>query len=110
MLTDITIQLSDEPELACVAERYVAGGRPAVLLVDVATGEPWCDLTVNLPDYIVPDEETGSFVPEDHGRYLDVLAARRAAEVVGERQYGSFHSRAYMVRFSGALLAPEGDE
>lgn len=107
MVTNVTIQLGQEPELACVADRYTSGGRPAVLLADAATGEPWCDLTVNLPDYLVPDPGTDGFVPADRERYLDVLVERDLAEVIGECRYGNFGQRAYMVRFADALLATE---
>lgn len=110
MVTSVSIQLEDVPKLVCVASRYTSGGRPAVLLHEADTGEPWCDLTVNLPDYIVPDPETDGFVPTDRERYLDVLADSGYAEVIGECRYGGFGSRAYMVRFADALLARDEGE
>lgn len=76
MVTSITIQLEDTPELTCVAGRYSHGGRPAVLLQDARTGESWGDLTVDLPESTVPDGAADTFVPADQGHYLNVLVDR----------------------------------
>ena len=105
MPNNYTIELPDTSALVPVADRYADNGRPAILLVEQDTGDLWCDLTVNLPDYALPDDDW-TFVPAERRAYLRVLEqAGLIADAGGAVPYGNFGQRALMVRFSSELLA-----
>lgn len=105
MLNDHVIEPPDTPPLVPVADRYACNGRPAILLVERDTDGLWCDLTVNLPDYVLPGDDW-AFVPEERKVYLHALErAGLVEEVGGAVPYGSFGQRALMVRLGAGLLA-----
>ena len=100
----VTIDLPHTPPLVPLVSRYVCGGRPAVVLICAETDEPWCDLTVNLPDYELPDDDW-TFVPEKAYDYVCALeCAGLIDEVGGFVPYGNFGQRAVAVRFDERLL------
>lgn len=99
----VTIDLPHTPPLVLLVSRYVCGGRPAAVLVCAETDELWCDLTVNLPYYELPDDWT--FVPEKAYDYVCALeCAGLIDEVGGFVPYGNFGQRAVAVRFDERLL------
>ena len=104
------IELPDTPALTPVLDRYASNGRPAVQLYEAAPDDAdddglWCDLTVNLPDYVLPGDDW-AFVPTERKVYLHALErAGLVEEVGGAVPYGSFGQRALMVRLGAGLLA-----
>lgn len=94
----------DTPALVPLVDRYACNGRPAVMLCEADTGEPWRDLTVNLPDYDLPDDDW-TFVPADARPYACALErAGLIDEVGGFVAYGNFGQRAVAVRLDERLL------
>lgn len=94
----VTIDLPDTPALVPLVDRYACNGRPAVMLCEAGTGEPWRGLTVNLPDYDLPDDDW-TFVPADARPYARALErAGLIDEVGGFVAYGNFGQRAVAVR------------
>lgn len=105
MPNDHAIELPDTPPVVPVADRYACNGRPAVLLVERNTGDLWCDLTVNLPNYVLPNDDW-TFVPTERRAYLQALEqAGLIAETGYTVPYGNFGQRALMVRLGAELLA-----
>lgn len=105
------IDLPDTPALTPVLDRYASNGRPAVQLYDVTPEDAdddglWCDLTVNLPDYVLPGDDW-AFVPLEREPYLRELERRGLVEVGGVVAYGSFGSLACVVHLSPHLVARE---
>lgn len=107
MLNNHTIELPDTPILVPVADRYACNGRPAILLVERDTGDLWCDLTVNLPDYVLPGDDW-TFVPTERRAYLRALEQAGLITEIGYTvPYGNFGQRALMVRLGAELLADD---
>lgn len=105
MLTNHVIELPDTPPLVPIVDRYDCNGRLAVLLAEQDSDDLWCDLTVNLPDYVLPGDDW-AFVPTERRAYLQALEqAGLIADAGGAVPYGNFGQRALMVRFSSELLA-----
>ncbi len=104
------IELPDIPALVPVADRYADNGRPAVQLYEAVPADAddglWCDLTVNLPDYVLPGDDW-AFVPAEREPYLRELERRGLVEVGGVVAYGSFGSLACVVHLSPCLVARE---
>lgn len=107
MPNDYTIELPDTPPLVPIVDRYDSNGRPAVLLAEKGSDDLWCDLTVNLPDYVLPNDDW-TFVPTERRAYLRALEQAGLITEVGYTvPYGNFGQRALMVRLGAELLADD---
>ena len=105
MLNHHVIKLPDTPPLVPIVNRYDCNGRTAVLLAEQGSDDLWCDITVNLPDYVLPGDDW-AFVPTERRAYLHALEQAGLITEVGYTvPYGNFGQRAFMVRFSSELLA-----
>ena len=106
------IDLPDTPALTPVLDRYASNGRPAVQLYEVTPEDVdddglWCDLTVNLPDYVLPGDDW-TFVPTERRAYLRALEQAGLITEIGYTvPYGNFDQRALMVRLGAELLADD---